>query len=109
MRRDEELSPPPSAPLQHVRLVRVGRDPQLRHLDGPCSSPSASHVPLAELWLAEHHQFAVLALQGKLHTGTLYELRLTFNGLLNIDSSFHRLFRRTCEDQVERREIAVAC
>ncbi|KAL8219229.1 UNVERIFIED_CONTAM: hypothetical protein K2H54_014667 [Gekko kuhli] len=70
-----------------------------RPRDKPRSGPNASRIPLAELWLAEHHQFAMLELHGKLCAGTLYELRLAFDGLLNIDGGFCGLFSSTYKDQ----------
>ncbi|XP_015271771.1 PREDICTED: aminopeptidase Q [Gekko japonicus] len=77
-------------------------------LDGPRSGPNASRLPLAELWLAERHQFAVLELRGKLRPGALYELRLAFDGLLNVDGGFRGLFSSAYEDQGERRWLVAS-
>ncbi|KAL8203506.1 UNVERIFIED_CONTAM: hypothetical protein K2H54_055864 [Gekko kuhli] len=71
-------------------------------LDEPRGGPNASRVPLADLWLAERHQFVVLELRGKLRAGALYELRLAFHGLLNVDGGFRGLFSSAYEDQGER-------
>lgn len=70
-------------------------------LGGPRSGANTSRVPLAELWLAKRHQFAVLELRERLRAGALYELRFAFDGLLN--DGFRGLFRSGYEDRSERR------
>ncbi|XP_060091561.1 aminopeptidase Q [Heteronotia binoei] len=69
---------------------------------------NTSRVPLAELWLAERHQFVVLELREKLRAGALYELRFAFDGLLNVEGGFRGLFRSAYEDQGERRWLVAS-
>ncbi|XP_054843521.1 aminopeptidase Q [Eublepharis macularius] len=81
---------------------------------GPLAGPrlgsgaNASRVPLAELWLAERHQFAVLELRERLRAGALYELRLAFDGLLFSEGAFRGLFCSAYEDQGERRWLVAS-
>ncbi|XP_077200462.1 aminopeptidase Q isoform X2 [Paroedura picta] len=78
---------------------------------GPVAGPggaNATRVPLAELWLAERHQFAVLELREKLRAGALYELRLAFDGPLYLEGGFRGLFRSSYEEQGERRWLVAS-
>ncbi|KAJ6669705.1 hypothetical protein lerEdw1_000254 [Lerista edwardsae] len=76
---------------------------------GPFDAPSSANgsgarrVPVAELWLAPLHQYTVLELRENLSAGALYELRLTFQGVVRSDPDLHGLFCSTYEDEGESR------
>lgn len=65
--------------------------------------PRRRRVPVAQVWLAERHQYVVLELREELRAGALYELRLDFEGRLRSFPDFHGLFLSTYRDEGESR------
>lgn len=76
---------------------------------GPFDAPPGANgsgvlsVPVAELWLAPLHQYAVLELRENLRAGALYELRLTFQGVVRSNRDPNGLFCSPYEDEGESR------
>ncbi|XP_036888172.1 aminopeptidase Q [Sturnira hondurensis] len=119
--RPHELSPPARHFTGHVNITlrctvatallllhSLYLDCDRAEVQGPLSSGTADatvgHVPVDNVWYALDMQYLVLELREALQPGSLYELQLSFSGLV-YENTREGLFLNVYTDQGERRAL----